>query len=147
MPTALVIGATRGLGRSLALDYLSKGWTVLGTSRSDSPPTWEKSSDVKWVTQIDVSKSDVGKKLASGVSQYGSLDVTIINAGYFGFETFDSLDWDKQVTMYVTSAVAPPFIVRELLDAGALKKGGKIILIGSESGVSPCHTEKLHLYV
>ena len=47
----------------------------------------------------------------------------------------------------MTSAVAPPFIVKELLAAGALKEnGGKVILIGSESGVSiQTHSGHMHL--
>jgi len=61
----LVIGATRGLGASLANQYASKeSTTVYGTTRQDSPPSDDKlSKDIKWVKSIDVSQSNVGEKL------------------------------------------------------------------------------------
>ncbi len=35
MPTALIIGASRGLGFEFARQYLSQGWTVHATHRSE----------------------------------------------------------------------------------------------------------------
>ena len=134
MPTALIVGATRGLGKALASDYSSRGWKVIGSARSTTAPS---DSQVKhWSTGIDISKPSGPAKLANDVKSLGPIDVTIISAGYFGLESFDDLDWDKEVTMYVTSAVAPPFIMHELVKVGALKEnGGKVFLISSESGV------------
>ena len=134
MPTTLIVGATRGLGKALASDYSSRGWKVIGTARSTTAPS---DSQVKhWSTGIDISKPSGPTKLAKDVKSLGPIDVTIISAGYFGLESFDDLDWDKEVTMYITSAVAPPFIVHELVKVGALKEnGGKVFLISSESGV------------
>src|SRR5690349_13348772 len=34
---AIVTGASRGLGEALALDFLSRGYDVIGVSRHDSP--------------------------------------------------------------------------------------------------------------
>lgn len=134
MPTALIIGATRGLGAALATKYSSQKWTVLGTARSKETP---KDSKVDhWITGVDLMHENCGEKLASGVKSHGPIDVTVISAGFFGLESFDDLKWQDEVKMYTTSAIAPPFLVHALYKAGALKEnGGKIILIGSESGV------------
>ena len=35
-PTALLLGASRGLGLGLAREYLSRGWRVIATARSDA---------------------------------------------------------------------------------------------------------------
>jgi NAD(P)-dependent dehydrogenase (short-subunit alcohol dehydrogenase family) len=35
MPTALLIGASRGIGLELARQYIQEGWRVIGTARSD----------------------------------------------------------------------------------------------------------------
>lgn len=36
--------------------------------------------------------------------------------------------------MYTTSSIAPVFIVRELVNAGLLTKGSKVLLVSSEAG-------------
>jgi NAD(P)-dependent dehydrogenase (short-subunit alcohol dehydrogenase family) len=66
----------------------------------------------------------------------------IITAGYFGFETFDDPDWEKQVRMYTTSAIGPVFVVQRLVKAGLLDKGSKVILVSSESGSITLRHEK-----
>lgn len=35
MPTALILGASRGIGRELARQYLADGWRVIASARSD----------------------------------------------------------------------------------------------------------------
>jgi NAD(P)-dependent dehydrogenase (short-subunit alcohol dehydrogenase family) len=78
------------------------------------------------------------------VSQLPSTKIStaIITAGYFGFETFDSPDWDKQVQMYTTSAIGPVFVVHNLVKAGLLDQGSKVILVSSESGSITLRHEK-----
>ena len=139
--TALIIGATRGLGSALATAYSSSGWHVLATARSPSPKSPE--GNTTWLTGIDISSPSVGSTLAAAVKPHAPVDVTIITAGYFGLESFDELDWDAQVNMYTLSAVAPPFLVQGLVKEGCLKeKGGKILLVGSESGSVTLRHEK-----
>lgn len=137
MPTALIIGATRGLGQALTSIYADRSWTVLGTARSDKAPSASDTpKNTTWLTGIDLSQPTCGKTLAEKVKPHGSVDVVIITAGYFGLEEFDSLDWEKEIKMYTLSAVAPPFLVRALVEGALLKKGAKVVLVGSESGVS-----------
>jgi NAD(P)-dependent dehydrogenase (short-subunit alcohol dehydrogenase family) len=76
MPNILILGATRGLGASLANLYASKpNTTVFGTTRSSSPPTsTEKqklSERIVWITEIDVSVDDIGTKLVQKLGTYG----------------------------------------------------------------------------
>jgi NAD(P)-dependent dehydrogenase (short-subunit alcohol dehydrogenase family) len=70
MPTVLIIGATRGLGASLANAYAAhEDTTIFGTTRSATPPKGLH-KDIVWIPHIDVSESSVGSQL---VSQLGSL--------------------------------------------------------------------------
>ncbi len=50
---ALVIGATRGLGRRVAEQYVSTGATVFGTARKQ-PEKDKTSESIKWISGIDV---------------------------------------------------------------------------------------------
>lgn len=70
MPTILIIGATRGLGASLANQYADQeSTTVFGTTRSDTAPEG-LNSKINWIPHIDVADSGVGARL---VNQLGSL--------------------------------------------------------------------------
>jgi len=129
-----VIGATRGLGHSLAANIYAKqpNTTVYGTTRKDTPPKGEES--IKWITNIDVGTPSAGQTLVSGLPLNISIDILIVNAGYFGKESFDKPSWESQEKMYRTSAIGPVFIVTSLVESGHLAKGSKVIMVSSESG-------------
>ncbi|KAL2818921.1 hypothetical protein BJX63DRAFT_428993 [Aspergillus granulosus] len=137
----LIIGATRGLGASLRDLYASRHLAqVFATTRSDQGP--ETQTNVSWIPNVDLTKSDVGQKLVSQLPSSLKLSTVIINAGYFGFEDFDTPDWDKEVRMYTTSSIAPVFIVQQLVKSGSLTKGSRVILVSSESGSITLRHEK-----
>ena len=132
MPNVIVVGGTRGLGNELVKQYAKANYTVYATSRSSD---CEASSDhTKWVPDIDVAQESAGSKLAAAVKSAKSIDILIIAAGYFATESFDEPNWDNEVKMYTTSAIAPVFIVHHLSKAGLLQKGAKVIIVSSESG-------------
>lgn len=72
MPSILIIGATRGLGASLANAYATQpNTTVYGTTRAAVGPKG-LNEKIAWVPNIDVSDSGVGPRL---VNQLGGLGV------------------------------------------------------------------------
>ncbi|QYF95306.1 SDR family oxidoreductase [Massilia sp. PAMC28688] len=82
MRTALIIGASRGIGLELARQYLHDGWRVLATAR--------RSEDCDSLTamgaqafQVDVTELDAIEALGTSLAQE-SLDVAFLNAGMFG---------------------------------------------------------------
>jgi NAD(P)-dependent dehydrogenase (short-subunit alcohol dehydrogenase family) len=72
MPSILIIGATRGLGASLANLYAEDpSNTVFGTTRSSSAPTSQSSNkNIIWLKDIDVSQASIGTRL---VDQLGNV--------------------------------------------------------------------------
>ena len=132
MPNVLIVGGTRGLGNELVKQYAKANYTVYATSRSSK--TEASSDNIKWVSDIDVAQESAGSKLAAAVKSANSIDVLIIAAGYFATESFDEPNWDNEVKMYTTSAIAPVFLVHHLSKAGLLEKGAKVIIVSSESG-------------
>lgn len=137
----LILGANRGLGASLKALYSSNPSThVFATLRSATAPATPV-TNVTWLTGMDISQPDIGQKLASQLSST-NISTAIITAGYFGFETFDEPDWEKEVRMYTTSAIGPVFVVHHLVKAGILVEGSKVILVSSESGSITLRHEK-----
>ncbi|KAL3420359.1 short chain dehydrogenase reductase family superfamily [Phlyctema vagabunda] len=156
MPNVLIVGATRGLGASLANIYASqKDTTVFGTARAPAAPKDSKLSDkIIWVPNIDLSVEGVGTRLVNQLPGLGAgggmvagglkaFDVVIITAGFFATEDFvNGPNWADEVSMYTTSAIAPPFIVHALSRAKFLAGNSKIILVSSESGSITLRHEK-----
>ncbi|TPX57470.1 hypothetical protein PhCBS80983_g03822 [Powellomyces hirtus] len=141
MTNILIVGATRGLGASLANAYAGiASHKVYGTSRSYAAPSSSNvSKELSWVTDIDLANPHVGELLVEKLrilkDSPKCFDVVIITAGYFATEDFtEGPKWDEQVKMYTTSSIAPPFLVHSLHKAKLLTKGSKIVLVSSESG-------------
>ncbi|KAJ7843497.1 oxidoreductase [Mycena leptocephala] len=145
MPTTLIVGATRGLGASLAAAYAESGSTVYATARSSTPPSTPSHANITWIPGIDIASESAGTALASALPAHAVLDIVIVCAGYFVSETFETPRWAEEVRMYTTCAVGPVFIVQALVAAGKIKAdlgvsggaggaGGKVVLVSSESG-------------
>ena len=142
--TVLIVGATRGLGASLAQQYLSKGFKVLGTARGASPPSSPK---INWIPSIDLTQSGAGASLASACRAHAPIDVTVVTAGTMSVESFDQPDWEAEQRMYTLCAIAPVFVVQALVKEGLVKEGkgqggGKVLLLSSEGGSIALRHEK-----
>ncbi|MCJ1447622.1 MAG: hypothetical protein MMC23_008133 [Stictis urceolatum] len=129
----LIVGATRGLGASLAQTYATSNTPVLATSRSSTPPS-PPHPRITYIPSIDIATPSAGSSLASATKSHGPISTLIITAGYFGTESFDEPDWEDEVRMYTTSAIGPVFMVQALVKKGLLGKGSKVVLVSSESG-------------
>ncbi|KAJ7728299.1 oxidoreductase [Mycena maculata] len=147
LPTTLIVGATRGLGASLAAAYAESGATVYATSRAASPPASPAHANITWIPGIDTATESAGNTLVSAFPAHVVFDTVIVCAGYFAREDPLKADWAEEVKMYTTCAVGPLFIVQALVgnpdnDSCKIKTnlgvegvtGGKVVLVSSESG-------------
>jgi NAD(P)-dependent dehydrogenase (short-subunit alcohol dehydrogenase family) len=82
MPTALVIGASRGIGHELVQQYLQSGWRVIATAR--------KAADCDALLDIGAESHTLDVTNVEAVAALGwkldgeRLDVAILNAGVYG---------------------------------------------------------------
>ena len=94
MPTALITGAGRGLGKELASQYEADGWRVIGTTRRE----------------FDVTDFRRIKSFAAGL-QGVPIDVLICNGGISGkrgtsIGSFDYASWEEVLRVNVLGAAA-----------------------------------------
>jgi NAD(P)-dependent dehydrogenase (short-subunit alcohol dehydrogenase family) len=77
MPSVLIIGATRGLGASLAKEYASESSnTVYATTRSHPGPSGFPQT-IQWLPNIDLTRSTVGDDLTQQLEGKTALDAVV----------------------------------------------------------------------
>ncbi|WP_454882791.1 SDR family NAD(P)-dependent oxidoreductase [Sphingomonas oryzagri] len=82
MPTALIFGASRGLGRAIAEEHLKRGWQVIATVRDDAALS-NLSSDALTVEVVDTTDwagIDALRERLAG----RPIDLLFVNAAIFG---------------------------------------------------------------
>src|ERR1700753_1389694 len=142
MKSVLIVGATRNLGKALLTYYVSEPNTIIfATSRYGKP--LHHASNVHWISNVDLSHEDAGSIFSAQYGHGFPMDfvyfVAASSTQMFTPETLDSLKFEKELTMYKTSAIGPLFFIQRLLLANILSRGTKIIFIGNEAGsISPC---------
>lgn len=87
--TALIIGASRGLGIELVRNLSSHGSNVFATVRS-TPKTGTFPVGVNVIEDVDIGEEDAGAKIVRGLGGT-KVDLTIVNAGVFKAEVRYSL--------------------------------------------------------
>lgn len=129
--TALVTGGNRGLGLAITEELVKQGADVIVTTRS--PAEIPGVSQV--ISGIEMTANDCGKKVASALAGK-QIDIVINNAGYFyePLETLEELNFEEELKMIDICAVGPLRISSGLVNAGLVKKGGKIAMITSQGG-------------
>lgn len=135
MPTALVIGASRGLGLGLAREFAGRGWAVTGTVRAeaDKGPLLAAGADAEIA---DVTNPGSLRALRDALArrQGGMLDVLLLNAGVIGPAHQDAgrMTHAEAGALFLVNAVAPVAAARLLLDR--LAPGGVVAFMSSRLG-------------
>ncbi len=131
MPAALIIGASRGIGRELARQYLADGWRLIATAR--------KPEDCASLTALGAETHQLDVTSIEGVAGLGwkldgeQLDVAILNAGVYGprhdgFPT--EQDFDSVMHTNVLAAMRLLPIIAPMVAAAR----GKLAVISSRMG-------------
>ena len=83
-PTALLIGASRGIGLAISQELLRRGWQVVATARQPSPAALlelaARHPEGLEIQSVDITSSESTKILAGAMSDR-RLDVVFVNAG------------------------------------------------------------------
>lgn len=142
--TAVVTGASRGIGRSTALALAEEGCNVaVGARSEDELDAVADAIEGKGVGALSVpgdlsTKSGVTHLVERTLETFGTVNVLVNNVGGIGrFASFDELsdeEWMELYELNVMSMVrATRAVLAEMKDDG----WGRIINISSESGSQP----------
>ena len=79
----IIIGATSGIGREVALIYIAQGWKVGVAGRREAELEALRSAYPEQVSAqaLDVTKEDATQKLQALIEQVGGMDVFLLSSG------------------------------------------------------------------
>jgi short-subunit dehydrogenase len=139
MPTALITGASRGIGRALALGLAQRGYDLLLVARS-APQLEELAQEVTsryqrraQVLALDLTKADAAAELATWVAHHtpDGLAVLINNAGYGLWGRFEQLNLEEQLNMLQLNLNLPVQLTYALLPLLRRATKGYILNVAS----------------
>jgi NAD(P)-dependent dehydrogenase (short-subunit alcohol dehydrogenase family) len=113
--TALIVGASRGLGLGLARELAGRGWRVIGTVRNAANPG--PLADIPGVTVETVDINHTGEVLALGERLDGlALDLLLVNAGVSNGpdEVIADVSTEEFVRVMTTNALSPLRVIEAL---------------------------------
>ncbi len=139
----VVTGASRGIGKEIALKYAENGYNVAINYVSDKTNVEELEKEFKdkgaeaLIVKADVSKSEqVQEFIKAVIEKYGKIDVLVNNAGI----TRDMLlmrmkeeDFDKVIEINLKGTF---LVTKEVVPYMMKKRDGKIISLSSVVGVT-----------
>jgi NAD(P)-dependent dehydrogenase (short-subunit alcohol dehydrogenase family) len=139
--TVIVTGASRGIGRSTAKVLAREGMVVAAVARSagdlDTLTAEVEASGGRIITRVaDMADLESLPGLIKALhAELGTIDVLVNNAGTFAESAISDMsveDWEYVQRVNVT---APFVLCREVLPIMAKAGSGRIVNIGSTSGV------------
>jgi 3-oxoacyl-[acyl-carrier protein] reductase len=130
----LITGATRGIGKELAIQYSNLGATVVITGTQRKKPDWNRANIHYEVLNISA-KTKWQDAISKIVDKYDGFDICINNAGINKIASIDELDIDDLNNIILVNLTAPIFISSVVSKSMIKNRYGFIINIGSIFGV------------
>lgn len=147
--TILITGASRGIGKQIAIDVAKLGHNVVANYNNSELDAKSLKEELKKENiLIDIFKADVSKRnevkelINFTIKKYSKIDVLINNAGISSFNVFTDItdtNWENVINTNLYSAFC---VTQEALPFMLHKKNGCIINISSIWGIvgSSCET-------
>ncbi|HYJ70744.1 MAG TPA: SDR family oxidoreductase [Nocardioidaceae bacterium] len=145
MPTAVVTGASEGLGRALAQALAERGWSLVIDGRREKPlaDVTERliGAGAAAVRPVAGDIADPGHRavLATVAEDLGGADVVVNNASTLGASPQPHLaDWEPSyfAGVYAVNVFAPLALIRMLLP-GLRTRRGRVVNLSSDAAVEP----------
>jgi NAD(P)-dependent dehydrogenase (short-subunit alcohol dehydrogenase family) len=133
MPSVLVTGAGRGIGKSIVEHLASSGWDVIAGVRSESDAATVTALNPQRISSVILDVTDAGHIAELNESLPERLDAIVNNAGVVvsgPMETVTPDEWRKQLEVNVIGQLA----VTQAVLPRLRKSRGRVVFISSVNG-------------
>ena len=136
--TAIITGASSGIGLGLTQALLGRGWNVVATSRTVS-----KSKDLIPSENLVLVDGEASRKqtavevVGAGLSRFGRIDLLVNNAGIFipkAFTDYTEDDFNRVVSTNVASMF---FMTQQVIPAMKKQHSGHVVNISTVLAEQP----------
>jgi NAD(P)-dependent dehydrogenase (short-subunit alcohol dehydrogenase family) len=138
MKTALITGASQGLGRATAELLAKRGYALVLNARRAEP--LEALARELGALAVPGDVSEIAEELAArALERFGRVDVLINNASELGplpMPRLEDYPWDALLHVLRVNAVAPLHLAQLLLPQMKARGSGTILNITSDAGVN-----------
>lgn len=133
---ALVSGASRGIGDSIAAELLRQGWSVSLGMRHPAMPDWAAVHEdrVHLIAYNADDPSSEARWVDAAVARFGRIDALIANAGIMIPKTVIEADDADIDAMMSVNLKAPRRLAKAAWDALCSTGRGRVIILASLSG-------------
>ena len=137
--TAIITGASRGIGEQIARVLHRDGATVLGI---DVP---QAASELQTLMTelngdsltLDITHSDAPQRITHHVrTKHDGVDIVVHNAGITRDKKLANMAEDRWNPVIAVNLTAPERITRSLLEADAINRNGRIVGVASIAGIA-----------
>lgn len=136
---ALVTGAATGIGRACVTSLLARGAAVVGLDRNPAIETLHAHADYLGLLCDVTDASAVEAALERAITNFGGLDMLILNAGVFpqsrAIVESDTDQWRETLEVNLTSNLVLLRSAHPLLKLAP--NGGRVVIIGSKNVHAP----------
>jgi len=137
--TAIVTGASRGIGRGIAARFAAAGMQVLVVARrlEDAQRTAQEIGGTASGFAADITDPKATRAMAAeALARYGAIDVLCANAGIFPRARIDEMTADGFDAMTSVNLKGTFLSVQACLDAMKARHDGRIVIVGSITGTT-----------
>jgi uncharacterized protein len=141
--TALITGASSGLGAEFATQLAKKGYDLILVARREERlkelcnTLQSKYGVISLPLALDLSISEDIDKLINVINENSNLEILVNNAGFGTVGRFSRVESNKERAMLIVHMVAPVMLCRAILPGMISRNKGSIINVSSLAGIMP----------
>jgi NAD(P)-dependent dehydrogenase (short-subunit alcohol dehydrogenase family) len=130
--TAIVTGASSGIGLGIAQALLARGWNVVGTSRTITKSKELKPSAELVLVDGEASKKETAVAVAdAALKRFGRIDLLVNNAGIYIPKAFTDYTEDEFNRVLSTNVASYFFMTQQVVPAMKKQRSGHVVNISA----------------
>lgn len=144
--TAIITGASLGLGAAIAEQFAAAGASLMLCARNASELEAQRSRIASaypairlFAHRADVaSRSEIDALFAAAVGAFGKLDILVNNAGVYGpMGSIEAVDWNEWVDAVTINLMGTVYCSRKAIELFKPNRYGKIVNLSGGGATSP----------